>query len=76
MRGTPFAIAAVPAAALLAVPLLPFLRTADLWFGLPPMLVWTFVWCVLVTPALLLAERIIEAGGDPGSGAAQGGEDR
>lgn len=48
-----YLVAAVPAAALLLAPLLPFLRTTDLWLGLPPLLVWLFVWCVLVTPTLL-----------------------
>lgn len=52
--------AAAPAAALMATPFLPFLRTGGLWLGLPPMLVWVVLWCLLVTPALLFIARGIE----------------
>lgn len=52
-----YLVAAVPAAALVLAPLLPFLRTTDRWLGLPPLLVWLLVWCVLVTPTLLYLER-------------------
>ncbi|HEV7907615.1 MAG TPA: hypothetical protein VGP03_05715 [Pseudonocardiaceae bacterium] len=48
---------AVPAIALLLMPFLPFVNTDALWFGLPRMLVWGGVWCVLLTPAFLLSER-------------------
>ncbi|MGW4246873.1 hypothetical protein [Nocardia sp. NPDC004722] len=48
---------AVPAAALLSAIWLPFVNTAHLWFGLPALFVWLSAWVLLITPALLLAER-------------------
>ncbi|WP_017556078.1 hypothetical protein [Nocardiopsis baichengensis] len=56
MRSRSLAVT-VPAAALMATPVLPFLRTGGLWFGLPPMLVWVVLWCLAVTPVLLFVER-------------------
>lgn len=52
-------IPAVPALALALMPFLPFVNTDGLWFGLPRMLVWGAVWCVMCTPALLLTERLM-----------------
>jgi hypothetical protein len=54
----------VPALALVLMPFLPFVNTAELWFGMPRMLVWGGVWCVLLTPAFLLAERMMAREGE------------
>jgi hypothetical protein len=43
------------------MPFLPFVNTDTLWLGLPSMLVWGGIWCALLTPALLLAERSLRA---------------
>ncbi|GAB2513936.1 hypothetical protein [Nocardia heshunensis] len=48
---------ALPAAALLSAIWLPFVNTPHLWFGLPALFVWLSAWVLLITPALLLAER-------------------
>jgi hypothetical protein len=48
---------AIPVVALLLMPFLPFVNTSALWLGLPRMFVWGGIWCLLLTPALLLAER-------------------
>jgi hypothetical protein len=52
-------IPAVPALALLLMPLLPFLNSTGLWFGLPRLLVWGLVWVALLTPSMLIAERMM-----------------
>jgi hypothetical protein len=49
----------IPSLALILMPFLPFLNTDSLWFGLPRMLVWGGVWCVLLVPALALSERML-----------------
>lgn len=54
----------IPVLALVLMPFLPFVNTPSLWFGLPRMLVWGGVWCVLLTPAFLLAERMMARAGD------------
>jgi hypothetical protein len=79
---------AIPAAALLLTPWLPFVDSAKLWFGLPSMLVWPAVWVFLVVPALAAVEwgrtRYLDAEraepdarpdetGRPDGGAASGG---
>jgi hypothetical protein len=56
---------AIPALALVLMPFLPFVNSDGLWFGLPRMLVWGGVWVVLLTPAFLLAEKMMaKEGGD------------
>ena len=57
---------AIPSLALVLMPFLPFVNTGGLWWGLPRMFVWGGVWCLLLTPALLLAERSMSRnrGGD------------
>ncbi len=54
-----YLIPAVPALALVLMPLLPFLNTTGLWLGLPRLLVWGAVWVALLTPAMLLTERLM-----------------
>lgn len=49
----------LPVIMLTVMPFLPFVNTDALWFGLPRMLVWGGVWCVLLTPAFLLSERMM-----------------
>jgi hypothetical protein len=49
----------LPTLALVVMPFLPFVNSGDLWFGLPPMLVWGGCWCVMLTPALLLSSRMM-----------------
>ena len=49
----------VPAVALVLMPFLPFVNTAQLWFGLPRMMVWGGAWCVLLTVAFLITERLM-----------------
>lgn len=47
----------IPVIALLSSVYLPFVNTADLWLGMPALIVWTSLWVLLITPALLLVER-------------------
>ncbi|MFB7716106.1 hypothetical protein [Nocardia sp. NPDC056100] len=54
----------VPAVALLSAIWLPFVNTPHLWFGLPALFVWLSAWVLLITPALLLAERGRNGGRD------------
>ncbi|GHF64554.1 hypothetical protein FHX82_004750 [Amycolatopsis bartoniae] len=54
----------VPALALTVMPFLPFVNSTGLWFGLPKMMVWGAAWCVLCTPALLVAERMMAKRGE------------
>lgn len=54
---TQYLFPAIPVLALLLMPFLPFVNTSDLWLGLPRMFVWGGAWCLMLTPALLLAER-------------------
>lgn len=62
MEGTPpvprlpYLYPAIPVCALVLMPYLPFVNTDRLWCGLPRMLVWGGLWCLLLTPALLLAD--------------------
>lgn len=57
-------IPVLPALALVLMPFLPFVNTSELWFGLPRMLVWAGISCVLLTPALYLTERVMAKGRD------------
>ena len=59
-------IPVLPALALILMPFLPFVNTSELWFGLPRMLVWGGISCLLLTPALFVTERVMsrEQGGD------------
>jgi hypothetical protein len=50
------AIAAVPIAGFLVLPLLPFVNGPHLWFGIPSVLVWTAVWVVGTVVALQVVE--------------------
>lgn len=54
----------LPALAMLLMPFLPFINTPQLWFGLPRMMVWGGVWCVLLTPAFLLSEHLMARAND------------
>ena len=48
----------IPVLMFLSMPFLPFVNTADsLWFGLPPMLVWGALCCVLLTISLLFVDQ-------------------
>lgn len=47
----------IPALALLSSAWLPFVNTAQLWFGLPSLFVWISVWVLLIPPALGVVER-------------------
>jgi hypothetical protein len=53
----------IPALALFLMPFLPFVNCDALWLGLPRMVVWGGVWCVLLTPALYLSERMMSRTG-------------
>lgn len=57
-------VPAIPALALALMPFLPFVNTGGLWLGLPRMLVWGGAWCLMCTPALLIAERLMAREGD------------
>lgn len=52
----------VPALALVLMPFLPFVNNAGLWLGLPRMMVWGGAWCVLLTVAFLLTDRMMSRG--------------
>jgi hypothetical protein len=52
-------IPVLPALALIVMPFLPFVNSDGLWLGLPRMLVWGAFWCIMVTPALLISERMM-----------------
>lgn len=54
-----FLLPAVPLLALVFMPFLPFVNTSALWLGLPRMFVWGAVSCLLLAPALLLADRML-----------------
>ncbi|GAA1686827.1 hypothetical protein [Fodinicola feengrottensis] len=54
-----YLIPAVPALALVLMPVLPFLNSTGLWLGLPRLLVWGAVWVALLTPAMLLTGRLM-----------------
>ncbi len=58
------AVPLVPAVALLLSPYLPFVNAEQLWFGVPSLFVWTSVWVLLVTPALLTVELLRPRGAD------------
>lgn len=47
----------IPVLALVLMPFLPFVNTTALWFGLPRMLVWGGLSCVLFTVALFFTDR-------------------
>ncbi|GAA4527774.1 hypothetical protein [Amycolatopsis samaneae] len=57
-------IPALPVLALVLMPFLPFVNTTGLWLGLPKMLVWGGFWCLMLTPALLLTERLMARDGE------------
>ncbi|MGH3495073.1 MAG: hypothetical protein ACRDQ1_17820 [Sciscionella sp.] len=63
MRGY-YLYPALPAIGLIAMPFLPFVNTAQLWFGLPRMLVWGAICCALLTPAFLLTEKAMHRAGE------------
>ena len=52
----------VPALALVLMPFLPFVNNPGLWLGLPRMMVWGGAWCVLLTVAFLLTDRMMSRG--------------
>lgn len=45
----------IPALALLLSGWLPFVNQTHLWFGLPSMIVWVGLWCLITAPILWLA---------------------
>lgn len=59
-----FLYPAIPAAGLVMMPFIPFVNTAQLWFGLPRMLVWGVVCCLLLSVALGLCEKSMPEEGD------------
>lgn len=54
-----YVIPGIPVLALVLMPFLPFVNTPALWLGLPRMMVWGGAWCVLLTVALLVTERLM-----------------
>lgn len=65
------AIAAVPIAAFLATPLLPFVNGPHLWFGVPSVLVWTALWVVGTVVALQIIESTYRRDGGAEADAAE-----
>jgi hypothetical protein len=57
-----YLIPAVPVLALVLTPVLPFLNTTGLWLGLPRIMVWSLVWVALLTPSMLIVERLMFRG--------------
>ena len=53
---------AVPLLGLVLMPFLPFVNTSALWFGVPRMFVWGTACCLLLAPALLVADRMMGGG--------------
>jgi hypothetical protein len=49
-----------PVIALISMPFLPFVNTPGLWFGLPRMIVWSALWVILLTPAMVWSARLID----------------
>ena len=49
---------------LLATVWLPFVNRSTLWLGIPPVMLWSAVGVVLLTPALALIEFVGRRGGD------------
>lgn len=47
----------IPVLALVLMPFLPFVDTTALWFGLPRMLVWGGVSCVVLSISLFACDR-------------------
>lgn len=57
---------AVPALALVLMPFLPFVNTAQLWFGLPRMLVWGALSLVALSLSLYATDRaLVRHSADP-----------
>jgi hypothetical protein len=56
----------IPVLALVLMPFLPFVNTTQLWFGLPRMLVWGALSCVVLSVCLFFTDREMarEAGED------------
>ena len=52
----PVAVVFVPVVALLVTVWLPFVNRATLWLGLPPVMVWTVVWVLVLSGALAWIE--------------------
>ncbi|GAB2754849.1 hypothetical protein GCM10027174_32870 [Salinifilum aidingensis] len=73
-----------PAVALLGTPFLPFVNAPALWFGLPSVVVWVCLWCVLTSGLLAWVLRREHGSGDappaenaaPADAGANGGEAR
>jgi hypothetical protein len=51
----------LPCLALALMPVLPFVNSTELWFGLPRMLVWGALSCVALTISLFFTERELHA---------------
>lgn len=49
---------------LLATVWLPFVNRSTLWLGIPPVMLWSAVGVLLLTPALALIEYTRRGGGD------------
>lgn len=54
-----FLLPAAPLLALVLMPFLPFVNTSARWLGLPRMFVWGAASCLILAPALLLADRML-----------------
>lgn len=52
------ALPLVPAVALVSSVFLPFVNSSDLWWGVPSLFVWTSIWVLLITPALLTVHAL------------------
>ena len=50
----------LPVLALVLMPVLSFVNSPGLWWGLPKMVVWAGVWCLCLTPTLLLSNWLRE----------------
>lgn len=64
---------ALPVAGLIGTPFLPFVNSAEPWFGMPSVVVWVCAWCVLTSLILAGVLRVEERSGqlsdDGGTGA-------
>lgn len=50
----------LPIIALVAMPFLPFVNSTGLWLGLPKMVVWGGISALLLSPALLWSEHLMQ----------------
>ena len=62
----------LPVVALIGTPFFPFVNSPDPWFGLPSVVVWVGVWCVLTSLVLAWVLRQEERTGHLSSDAEAG----